>query len=496
MYHVSTRRGRGALLSIAGALVTPLILLSALTTCAGPMTACAMGRAADQVAAQQAAVPAGLPTHFSIGLMSAPGTTSAMDDMRSRNGAKWDFRYQYLSAGVNTGHGWATWNTPAGQFATYYLDDSAANGYIPAFVYYQLLQSNGPGGNSEGGNDLAHLNSPSTMSAYYADWTLLMQKVGVFKKAALIVVEPDLWGFMEQSVTHGSNSAASIPASVASSGNADVKSFPNTAQGFAWALLHLRDKYAPNAVLALHSSAWGSTIDVATNTDPSLNVASVAARDAQFLRSAGLAGAPQGVSAFDLISADIADHDSGQSGTWWDPTNKALPNFARYLTYASALASGTGRPLMLWQVPIGNQYFDTENNSAGHTQDNKAQYILGHVADFARAGFIGTLFGPGNGGSHALDVKNDGVTNPAPISTFQCNRCNSHTSVYADDDGGYLRITVGQYYKNGAYPLGSAPVSQTPNTTPAPNVTATTTAPPGSASQTTSGQPTHGPCHA
>ena len=48
----------------------------------------------------------------------------------------------------------------------------------------------------------------------------------------------------------------------------------------------------------------------------------------------------------------------------------------------------------MWQVPVGNQYYDTENNSAGHTQDNKAQYILGHIADFANAGIIGVLFGP------------------------------------------------------------------------------------------------------
>jgi hypothetical protein len=474
-----SRRRRGAYWSRASALIVPALLLLALATCSSP-TACAMGQAAEQSNTQHATAPAGLPTHFSFGLMSAPGTSGAMNDMRAKNGAKWDIRYQYLAAGVNTGNGWATWNSPAGQFATYYLDDSAANGYIPAFVYFMLLQSNGPGGNSEGGNDLAHLNSPSTMNAYYADWTLLMQKVGAFKKTALIVVEPDLWGFMEQSVTHSSNSAASIPASVASSGAADVKAYPNTAQGFAWALLHLRDKYAPNAVLALHSSGWGSTIDVGSNKESSLNVASVATRDAQFLRSAGLTGNPQGVSTFDLVSADIADRDSAQSGNWWDPTNKALPNFARYLTYASALASGTGRSLMLWQVPVGNQYFDTENNSAGHTQDNKAQYILSHVADFARAGVIGTLFGPGNGGSHALDAKNDGVTNPAPISTFQCDRCNNHTSSYADDDGGYLRINVGQYYKNGAYALGSAP-----GTTPAPT---------DAASPSAAGTPTIRPC--
>ena len=394
-----------------------------------------------------------------------------MNDMRTRNGTKWDFRYQYLSAGVNTGNGWATWNTPAGQFATFYMDDSAANGYIPAFVYYMLLQSNGPGGNGEGGTNLAHLNSPSTMSAYYADWTLLMQKVGAFKKTALIVVEPDLWGFMEQSVTHGSNSAASIPASVASSGAADAKAYPNNAQGFAWALLHIRDKYAPNAVLALHSSAWGSTIDVATNTDPSLNVASVAARDAQFLRTAGLSGNPSGVSSFDLVSADIADRDSAQSGTWWDPTNKALPNFSRYLTYATALSSGVGRSLMLWQVPVGNQYYDTENNSQGHTQDNKAQYILSHIADFARAGFIGTLFGPGQrrhqrAGYQKRRRDQSGADLDLPVQSVQ----QPHQQL-RDDDGGYLRINLGQYYKNGGYALGSSGGAGAPTPTTAPDAT-------------------------
>jgi hypothetical protein len=489
IHHTFQRNRRCAVWSLASALVTPVALLVALTACSSP-TACAMGGVEEEANAsniQRASVPAGLPTHFSFGLMSSPGTSGAMNDMRTRNGTKWDFRYQYLSAGVNTGHGWATWNTPPGQFATYYMDDSAANGYIPAFVYYMMLQSNGPSGNGEGGTDLAHLNATATMSAYYADWTLLMQKVGAFKKTTLIVVEPDLWGFMEQTVTHGSNSAASIPASVASSGNADAQAYPNNAQGFAWALLHIRDKYAPNAVLALHSSPWGSTIDLGSNTDPSLNAGGVGVRDAQFLRSAGISGNPQGVSTFDLLSADIADRDSAQSGNWWDPTNKALPNFSRYLTYASALAIGAGRSLMLWQVPVGNQYYDTENNSQGHTQDNKAQYILGHVADFARAGFIGTLFGPGNGGSHALDVQNDGVTNPAPISTFQCNQCNNHTSSYADDDGGYLRINVGQYYKNGGYALGSSGSSGSGAPT-------ATSASGGTASTPATGTPTAAPC--
>jgi hypothetical protein len=393
--------------------------------------------------------------HFAFGLDSAPGNAQYMNNMRSKNGAAFDYRYQYLAGGVNTGHGWETWNSPAGQFATYYIQDSASNHYIPALVYYEMLQSNGSCGNcSEPQKDLSNLDNPSVMKAYYANWALLMKKIGATHTTTLVIVEPDLWGFIQQSVVNGSNSAASVRASVASSGYGAVAGLPNTAQGFAWALLHLRDLYAHNAVLALHASLWATNIDIASSTDPNLNVAGVAHKEAQFLLTAGIKGNPAGISRWNLLSNDVADRDAQQSGGhWWDRTNKTLPNFARYLQFISALTAASGLHVMMWQVPEGNQYFDTENDSQGHTQDNRAEYILGHVADFAHAGIIGVLFGPGQGGTEYYDADQDGVSNPAPISTYECNQCNTHHSQYADDDGGYLRIFVGQYYKNGIYPL-------------------------------------------
>jgi hypothetical protein len=117
----------------------------------------------------------------------------------------------------------------------------------------------------------------------------------------------------------------------------------------------------------------------------------------------------------------------------------------------SLLSQDAHRRIVMWQVPIGNQYFDTMNNSAGHYQDNRAEYILSNVASFAQAGIIGVLFGPGNGGTTFVDWMKDGITNPAPISTYECNFCNNHRSQYADDDGGYLRLFVGQYMR---HPLG------------------------------------------
>lgn len=485
MQHARPSRAR----QIALALSIPLLVLG------GALAGLIALRTAPRQVDAAASIPAGMPSHFSFGLMDSPGDVSALTSMRSNNGTAWDFRYQYLSAGVNTGSGWATWNSPAGQFATNYMNESNSNGITPAFVYYQLLQSNGPSGGSESGNDLAHLDSPSTMNAYYADWALLMQKIGSYGKPVLVVVEPDLWGFMEQAaLAKGSNSAASIPASVASSGYSAAQGYPDTAQGFAWTLLHIRDLYAHNAILALHASTWGTGVDIASDTSANVNASAIGTQTGQFLDTAGLQGVPSGVSTFDLVSNDIADHDSGQSGIWWDPTNTSFPNFSRYLSFASALSSATSRRIIMWQVPVGNQYFDTENNSAGHTQDNKAQYILGHIASFAQAGIIGVLFGPGNGGTNATDVRQDGVTNPAPISTYDCNMCNNHTSSYPDDDGGYLRIFLGQYYRNGAYALSGGTSAPAPtNTPPAPTATSVPPTATATPAPTNSSTPTPAP---
>jgi hypothetical protein len=177
--------------------------------------------------------PAGIPAHFSFGVGNGLRGTSGLNDMRTRNGTAWDVRYQYLAAGVNTGNGWRAWEQP-GQFARLYMQESQRNDYLPAFVYYMLPQSNGPDGNgSEKGKDLAHLADPSVMRAYYADWTRLMRDIGSYGKPALVIVEPDLWGYIERAAADHQDDAAGVPASVASSGNADLAGFPDNAAGFA-----------------------------------------------------------------------------------------------------------------------------------------------------------------------------------------------------------------------------------------------------------------------
>jgi len=188
--------------------------------------------------ASPGAVPAGFPSYFSFGIMNAPNAVPMLDDMRQSNGTAFTFRYQYLTGGVNTGHGWEMWNQPAGQFAADYMHENAQHRYTPTFVYYEMCQSNGPHpgsycGGHEMAQDTANLTSASTMHAYFANWALLLQKIRSYGGPVLVIVEPNLWGFL-QSAAHGTDNAAQVPASVNSSGYAAAAAYPNTAQGFAW----------------------------------------------------------------------------------------------------------------------------------------------------------------------------------------------------------------------------------------------------------------------
>ena len=390
--------------------------------------------------------------HLHFGLGNDPGDLTWM----TSSGVPWKYRYTYLAAGVNTGNGWETWNTPAGQYATYYMNDSNANGYIPVFSYYELLQSNPSTGSTEGDRDYSNLNNASTMLAYYQNWTLLMQKAAAFGMQVVVHVEPDLFGYMEQKAAGGD--ASTISASVASSGyGSPLSSLPNTFQGFCWALIKLRDTIAPNVVLALHASTWASGMDIAINTDPTYNLAADADRVAAFLASAGLGANPYTTGTFDVVFNDVADHDAGSSGNWWDRNDQALPDFRQWLTWMTELHAKTGRQLVVWQVPVGNQYFRTDNNTAGHFQDNRAEYFIAHYSSLQAAGIVAVMFGKANGGQttytdYGTTGNGDGITNPAAVVSFQCNQCNNHVSQWADDDGGYLRIFVGQYYQSINHP--------------------------------------------
>lgn len=389
-----------------------------------------------------APLPAGWPTTLQLGMSDAPGGAAAL-----RASTNFGFRYQYLAGGVNTSNGWAFWNQN-GAFVSYYIQDSIANNIIPVFSYYQLRQS-APGNSlPEAKGILTNLQNASTMAAYWADLTLFFQKAGAFPKNSVVLhLEPDLWGYIQQAAAN--DNAASVPAQVAGSGNPLLANLPNTMAGFAQAVLRLRNTYAPNVKLGYHLSYWGTGVDPLYAKPDNATIVALATRSAAFYASLH---AP-----FDISFAEFSDRDSGfyqyvyaNPNAWWAPAD-----FARNVLYLKTFSSLSQTRIVLWQIPLGNTLMRAENNTWGHYQDNRPQWLLGdparlNLANYADAGVVALLFGGGAAGTTcACDATGDGITNPQPIDG------NTALSLSADDDGGYFRSKATAYYAAGPLTLPS-----------------------------------------
>jgi hypothetical protein len=312
-------------------------------------------------------IPGGWPHHLAVGAADSPGAALAL---RAR--ARVDMRYQYLAGGVNTGHGWSTWN-PGGSFVTMYVRESFAAHTIPVFSYYQLLQSAPSVGSTERARDLSNLRNRGTMRAYWSDYKLLLERVNAAAGSRLVVihVEPDLWGYLEQA--HATK----------------------LARAFAHRLIALRNRLAPHVMLAWHLSVWGTDEDP-TYSKPSLaHMDHLAAISAAFYESLH--------ARFDLVFNDVTDRDAGyyqyvegNPRTWWGPAD-----FVRHDHYIAGFTRRTHTAVVLWQLPVGDSH---ENNTWNHFRDNRLQWWLGahaaaHLLATRDAGVIGLLFGAGASGN-------------------------------------------------------------------------------------------------
>jgi hypothetical protein len=346
----------------------------ALTTWARRPRALRRGRCCEaarrvllSVLAPLAVLPLGWPHHVLLGVSDSPGDAGGLAARTHL-----DARYQYLAGGVNTGSGWATWN-PDGTFASLYVQESIAHHTIPVLTYYQLLQSRPSVGVDELHRDLSNLRNPRTMRAYWTDWSLLLRRVAPASARHLVVVhvEPDLWGYLEQA------HAVAL------------------ARSFAHRLIALRNRLAPDVVLAWHLSVWG------TREDPTYSKPSLAHMDALAAESGAFYESLH--AHFDLVFHDVTDRDAGfyrfvlgNPDTWWGPAD-----FARLNRYLAGFSRRTRVPIVLWQLPLGNTAL---NNTWGHYRDNRVQWWLGrygrsHLRATRDAGVVGLLFGGGAAGT-------------------------------------------------------------------------------------------------
>jgi hypothetical protein len=396
-------------------------------------------------------IPPRMPVYFNFGLFNT--------DVNSAPASiPWDFRYQYLAGGVNTGNGWATWNTPPGQYATNYIQDARSRGMIPAFMYYQILQS------APNYDEYQNMQNAGTMYSYFADWKLLMTRSAQAGGTIVVMLEGDLTGVMQQRSTN--DDATTVHASVASSGYPDAANFGDNFKGMYQTMLHMRNLYAPNVLVTVDVSDWGEGDDLvlSLHADPTYDWQHHADRTAAFLNSLG--------SGFDMLSWDPSDRDAAWYqatrgiNNWWDDTNVTQPTFNTMGAWIGRIVQETNKRVVMWQVPNGNRVYRSENNTSGHWQDNRAEYFLNpatgrqHVQDWANLGVLGIWWGAGEGDqTHYDDSNGDGITNPPPING------NNQVAQNADDDGGYIRVGSSAYYAQGpVYLPGGVP--PTPTATP------------------------------
>lgn len=354
-------------------------------------------------------IPAGYPKRLAVGLFEDTGGT-----WMKNSGARWDARYRYFVQGWLNNWGWSP---PDGSWGLSYLRESASQGYLPVVQYYVM---NGVSGYNESAF-LATAQNPTKMADYFNQWKILMQRVRDFGQPAVIMVEADGFGFLEQQSGGNPNTYAAV----AASGLPELANLPNTLAGWGMAFLELRAAVgASNAVLAMDISGWATGKDlfyfsVTDALGPEVDKAYA------FLAPLGLASNQTGET-WDLLANNPLDRDSGYYTTlgqnrWWDANDSASissRSFNRYAEWLRLWNVKANRRWLLWQIPLGNSnHLNVYNNGSPRQgyKDNRPEYFFGtgsttHLQKFAKAGVIGLFFGAGASGmsSYANDTYTDG----------------------------------------------------------------------------------------
>ena len=226
--------------------------------------------------------------------------------------------------------------------------------------------------------------------------------------------------------------------------------------------------------LGYHISVWGTGVDIALSNPSDATVDVLAGRAAAFYNVARrqLRHRLRGIQRSRFGFYQYVYGDSGHS--WWDAETSAGTSDS-----SSGFSAATAKRIVMWQIPLGNTRMRAQNNTNGHYQDNRPEWLLDepgrtHLTAYRDAGVVAFLFGGGAGGPRAPATPiNDGVTNPAPINgntlaseaapagtaPGQVMRGSTPTLVTpyaADDDGGFFRWKAWQYLPDGTGDLLAA----------------------------------------
>lgn len=316
----------------------------------------------------------------------------SMEDASAR-AAPFDMRYAYVHSQPAASSSWYSasrcrdawtgwwgcWTgrtTAPGTYVTY-RDAQAAQATYQGrprpqkffWTWYSLRDLGDAAGQGDGPSEVVAINRLDLLTRYLNDYRFFLQKIGNSHDA--IDLEPDFWGF-----ARSLGNLHQVPAQVSGANPTDCRSQEDSAAGLARCLIAMARKYAPNAAVGLHLSCfdweWENNV-------------------AKCVKDYADLGAQNG----DFLVSDVSDRDAG----WYaQPAHGGYDKFwtdqkaTAALRFYKTMAESVGKPVVLWQIPVGNM---AQNNTPNHYKDDKVDWFFGHMDQVANAHVAALLFGAG-----------------------------------------------------------------------------------------------------
>ena len=340
-----------------------------------------------------------------------PNDTNTTDTI---NKAPWDLRYSYIHSptapyaacyskcelgcrSAPDGGWWGCWgmsddgkwNTEPGvnirstneRNANFYKLAGQPHRMIHQWTWYSgedlgkmQARLNMQAGRPDVGNDYnGAIQNPTLLKGYLDDYRFLLKKVGTGKN--IIHLEPDFFGFL-RSATGDNPHAASAPVKFA--GGDDCKSEEENLAGLVSCMVKMTRQYAPNSTVGLHFTCWNF-------------------KDPEKAKTCVTYYKDLGAGKGDFMVADVTDRDAAYAeyvenkgkSYWWDNQD-----FASYVSVIKQVTEAVGKPMILWQIPLGNE---NQGNVKDHWKDQKVQLLFDHMEDLANAHVVALQFGAGWG---------------------------------------------------------------------------------------------------
>lgn len=382
-----------------------LVPAGSIGSAGGPSSASSVGSAGTPTAASGSVATSQAPTgtrpSSSPSAVVGSSTTSFMGSNTvliggmmsdaSANAAPFDMRYAYVHSAPAPSSdyysaslcqaGWSSWwgcwsgsTTAPGYYVTWndqHVTQATYQGSAHPqkmfWTWYSLRDLGDLAGEGDGPGEVKAINRVDLLTRYMNDYRFFLQTIGSAHDS--IDIEPDFWGYVSSL-----GDPHQVAAQVSASNPTDCGSQENSAAGLARCLIVMAHKYAPNTAAGMHLTCWNWQ----TDTQGCVKAySSLGAQNADFL------------------VADVSDRDAG----WYaQPAHGSRDNFwndqkaAAFLSYIKTMADSVGRPVVLWQIPIGNM---AQNNTYGHYQDDKVDWFFAHMDQVANAHIAALLFGPG-----------------------------------------------------------------------------------------------------